>query len=110
MCSVLSKRHLRSPDFVSNVLLYGLLFVYIDRIGVLTSSARAGPEEGSRLTRWRLFGKISGAPPGAVTLLRRERAKQAGNGWDKAPSVMEEQHIHKRCCFPDIERIPNRMC
>jgi hypothetical protein len=71
------------------VLLYSILFVYIDRIGVLTSSARAGPEEGSRLTRWRLFGKISGEPPGAVTLLRRERAKPVGNGWDKALSVME---------------------
>jgi hypothetical protein len=71
------------------LLLYSILFVYIDRIGVLTSSARAGPEEGSRLTRWRLFGKISGEPPGAVTLLRRERSKPVGNGWDKVLSVME---------------------
>src|SRR5690242_11901242 len=75
--------------FVAHVLLYSILFVYIYRIGVFTSSARAGPEEGSRLTRWRLFGKISGEPPGAVTLLRRERSKPVGNGWAKALSVMK---------------------
>jgi hypothetical protein len=46
------------------------------RIGVLTSSARAGPGRRSRLTRWKLFGTISGELPGTITSLEEDVQNQ----------------------------------
>jgi hypothetical protein len=47
-----------------------------NRIGVLTSSARAGPGRRSRLTRWKLFGTISGELPGTITSLEEDVQNQ----------------------------------
>ncbi|MFL5652763.1 MAG: hypothetical protein ACJ8CB_01075 [Ktedonobacteraceae bacterium] len=40
------------------------------------------------MTRWRLFGSVSGEPPGYVTTLRRWRTNPTGNGCHKTLSVM----------------------